>query len=147
MNKDIRGEIYKHLSLEEKLKIAKIGDNVLYQDIIDEINETWIYWSDTFPGDINHIEVFKKGKGIRGKNKNDIIWKIFIDDDDFLEDILFHEDYQIIFKLSKGEFDWNRPKIGQTREKILNRNTKEEIIKKIKDEVINNHLYLKKLFN
>ncbi len=52
MDKDIRGEIYGHLSLDEKLQIADIDDIVLYRMITKDIKEMkeikngeWLYCS------------------------------------------------------------------------------------------------------
>ena len=42
MNKDIRGEIYSHLTLKEKMGIKGIKDPILNEEIIKDIDETWI---------------------------------------------------------------------------------------------------------
>ena len=145
MNKDIRGEIYGYLSLAEKLQIARIGDKILYQDIIDEINETWYYY--IYESDrqykelkyIDHYQVPWLTKKIRGKNKKEILWKLFMQNDLILEEVLMwygNENIEKLFRLSSGEYDRERYKIKEIRDKILSRNSRKEIISALRREDI-----------
>ena len=143
MNKDIRGEIYKHLSLEEKFKVIKINDIVLYQAIIDELNETWIYFTYIVPY-VRDVPIIYLEKGLRGNDENNKLWEIFMGHDKLLEKILYYVKYQELFKLMKDEYDSEDPKIKFVREKVLNRNSKEEIIINLK-KVLNNNYYWVKL--
>ncbi len=146
MNKDIKTTIYGNLSLKEKLKIADINDITLYKEIIAEIRETWYYW--IMVDEIDRTEVPDLGIKIRGKDEEEVLWKVFMENENFLREILiqFNRGYlEKFFKLSYCEYNWRKVEMGEIRDKILKRNSKEEIIKTLRKGTLNQLIYIWKM--
>ena len=67
INKDIRGEIYEYLSLDEKIDIMEINDRILNKKIKEEINDMWMVW-------LKGQEPLK----VIGKNEEEVLWNVFM---------------------------------------------------------------------
>ncbi len=144
MNKDIRGLIYGYLTFEEKMKIRGIDDRVLDKQIIEEIENMWLY---DHHSPVRHETLIKK---IIGKTEDEVIWKVFMSDlgtcditcSECLEKLgmKWNECHYGI-----GEGSWGMPfapwnkrfkmELVEIRERIIKMNSQEEIVSKIRPRI------------
>ena len=132
MNRDIGGEIYNYLTLEEKMRIKDIGDPLLYIVITDEVDRIWI--CPNMKGELEGTE-------------EEVLWTIF-QDDTSLRFMLNSHHKKIMIRESLGIARcWicdNRNELRIVRETIL-RCGKEKIIGKMKKFKENGWLKVRKL--
>ncbi len=141
MNKDIRNEIYKYLTISEKLDIMEINDKVLNRQIKEEMNETWM------------VRIRRESFMMKGKNEKDIIWKIFMSEKGI--DMIQFINFSLINneKLEKIFYETDlsdKEGLKKIRDRLLKEIKREVIIKSIDNiyyslfiEITSLRLYIK----
>lgn len=161
MNKNIRKIIYDKLSFNECLQLVSLYDEELYdrmKQILKKKRYTYLY--DYGPKYSDRIEI--RDKEILGSDEDEIIWNIFLEDDNLLyrwvdmnwyvnteHDIIdelellgISDEYDkidwqgLMLQQDRGEIPWCT--VGKKlRKMILEHNSKEDILRVLKKNLLN----------